>query len=113
MDKIMPLADTYGLKVIEDCAAGVWSKYKGHALGIDGDMAMWSFDAMKILVCGDGSILHFKEPEMREKADKWLYFGLIRKSGYGKTAAQKWWEFDISSYGAQGNHEQCNCCYGY
>ncbi len=99
MDKIMPLADTYGLKVIEDCAAGVWSKYKGHALGIDGDMAMWSFDAMKILVCGDGSILHFKEPEMREKADKWLYFGLEAKSGYENSAAQKWWEFDISSYG--------------
>ena len=52
-------------------------------------MAMWSFDAMKILVCGDGSILHFKEPEMREKADKWLYFGLIRKSGYEKQCSSE------------------------
>ncbi len=99
MNKIMPLAKKYEIKVIEDCAAGVWSKYKGHALGTDGDMAMWSFDAMKILVCGDGSILHFKDPEMSEKADKWLYFGLKAKSGYENSVAQKWWEFDISSYG--------------
>lgn len=99
MDKIMALAQSYGLKVIEDCAAGVWSQYKGHALGTDGDMSMWSFDAMKILVCGDGSIMYFKDPEIRERADKWLYFGLEAKSGYENSVAQKWWEFDISAYG--------------
>lgn len=99
MDKIIPLCESHGIKVIEDCAAGVWSQYKGHALGIDGDMAMWSFDAMKILVCGDGSILYFKDPAIREKADKWLYFGLEAKSGYENSVAQKWWEFDISTYG--------------
>ena len=99
MDSIMALAKAYNLKVIEDCAAGVCSKYKGHALGTDGDMAMWSFDAMKILVCGDGAILYFKDPALREKADKWLYFGLEAKSGYENSVAQKWWEFDISAFG--------------
>ena len=99
IDSIISLAKSYNLKVIEDCAAGVCSKYKNHALGIDGDMSMWSFDAMKILVCGDGAILHFKDPEIREKADKWLYFGLEAKSGYENSVAQKWWEFDISSFG--------------
>lgn len=99
MDEIVELARANGLKVIEDCAAGVWSKYKGHALGTDGDMAMWSFDAMKILVCGDGAMLYFKDEEIRERADKWLYFGLEAKSGYENSVAQKWWEFDISSYG--------------
>lgn len=99
MDSIMALAKTYNLKVIEDCAAGVCSRYKGHALGVDGDMAMWSFDAMKILVCGDGAMLHFRDPEIRERADKWLYFGLEAKSGYENSIAQKWWEFDISSFG--------------
>ena len=99
MNSIMPLANAYGLKVIEDCAAGVCSQYDYHALGTDGDMSMWSFDAMKILVCGDGAMLYFKDPEIREKADKWLYFGLEAKSGYENSVAQKWWEFDISSYG--------------
>ncbi len=99
MDSIMRLADTYHLRVIEDCAAGVCSSYKGKALGTFGDMGMWSFDAMKILVCGDGGALHFRDPELKEKAEKWLYFGLETKSGYENSVAQKWWEFDISSYG--------------
>lgn len=99
MDSIMELSREYNLKVIEDCAAGVCSSYKGQALGTFGDIGMWSFDAMKILVCGDGAILHFKNPEMREKADKYLYFGLEARSGYENSVAQKWWEFDISCYG--------------
>ena len=99
MDEIMSLAEAYNLKVIEDCAAGVCSSYKGKALGTIGDMGMWSFDAMKILVCGDGAMLYFRDPEIRERAEKWLYFGLETKSGYENSVAQKWWEFDISSFG--------------
>lgn len=99
MDSIMALADAYHLKVIEDCAAGVCSSYKGKAVGTFGDMGMWSFDAMKILVCGDGAMLHFRDEELRERAEKWLYFGLETKSGYENSVAQKWWEFDISSFG--------------
>ncbi len=99
MDDIMTLADERGLKVIEDCAAGVCSSYNGKALGTFGDMGMWSFDAMKILVCGDGAMLYFKDPEVRSRAEKWLYFGLETKSGYENSVAQKWWEFDISCFG--------------
>ncbi len=99
MDPIMDLAQTYNLKIIEDCAPGVCSTYKGRSIGTFGDMGMWSFDAMKILVCGDGAILHFRDKELREKAEKWLYFGLETKSGYENSVAQKWWEFDISSFG--------------
>lgn len=99
MDEIMDLAKQYNLVVIEDCAAGVCSSYKGRALGTIGDMGMWSFDAMKILVCGDGAMLYFKDEEVKKRAEKWLYFGLETKSGYENSVAQKWWEFDISSYG--------------
>lgn len=99
MDEIMELCIKHNIKVIEDCAAGVCSSYKGKALGTFGDMGMWSFDAMKILVCGDGAMLHFNTPELRKKADRWLYFGLETKSGYENSVAQKWWEFDISCFG--------------
>ncbi len=54
MDEIMALCRKHHIKVIEDANAGVCSFYKGKAVGTIGDMGMWSFDAMKILVCGDG-----------------------------------------------------------
>ncbi|EKU91837.1 DegT/DnrJ/EryC1/StrS family aminotransferase [Bacteroides oleiciplenus] len=99
MDEIMALAKEHNIKVIEDAAAGVCSTYKGKAVGTIGDIGMWSFDAMKILVCGDGAMLHFNSQELRRKADRWLYFGLETKSGYENSVAQKWWEFDISCFG--------------
>lgn len=99
MDEILKLADAYKLPVIEDSACSVFSTYKGKACGTIGDMGMWSFDAMKILVCGDGSMLYFKDPEMKIKAEKWLYFGLESKSGYSNSVDKKWWEYDVSSFG--------------
>lgn len=99
MDPIMELAKKHHLIVIEDSAPSIWSKYKGRHLGTIGDMGMWSFDAMKILVCGAGAILHFKDPVVRAKAEKLMYFGLEAKSGYENSVAQKWWEFDISCFG--------------
>ena len=62
-------------------------------------MGMWSFDAMKFLVCADGSALYFKDPAVREKAAKWLYFGLESKSGYSNSVDKKWWEYDLSCFG--------------
>jgi len=99
MDEIMELARRHNLIVIEDSACSVSSTYKGQACGTIGDMGMWSFDAMKILVCGDGSILYFKDPERKKAAEKWLYFGLESKSGFSNSVDKKWWEYDVSSFG--------------
>ena len=99
MDEIMELAKAHHLKVIEDSACAVSSTYKGQACGTMGDMAMWSFDAMKILVCADGAMLCFNDPELRERASKLLYFGLESKSGYSNTVDKKWWEFELSCFG--------------
>ena len=99
MDEILDLAETYNLKVIEDSACSVYSRYKDKACGTMGDMGMWSFDAMKILVCADGSMLYFKDPKLKIKAEKWLYFGLESKSGYSNSIDKKWWEYDVSSFG--------------
>lgn len=99
MDEILALGKAYNIPVIEDSACSVFSTYKGKACGTLGDMGMWSFDAMKILVCGDGSMLYFKDPELKIKAEKWLYFGLESKSGYSNSVDKKWWEYDVSSFG--------------
>lgn len=99
MDEIVALAKKYHLTLIEDSACSVASTYKGKACGTIGDMGMWSFDAMKILVCGDGSMLYFKDPELKVNAEKWLYFGLESKSGYSNSVDKKWWEYDVSSFG--------------
>lgn len=99
MDEIMKLADSYHLYVIEDSACSVASRYKGRACGTIGDIGIWSFDAMKILVCGDGGAIYVKDDKKAEFAEKLMYFGLESKSGYSNTVDSKWWEFEISQFG--------------
>lgn len=99
MDEIMDLAKSHNLVVIEDSACSVSSTYKGRACGTIGDMGMWSFDAMKILVCGDGSMLYLASEEIADKAEKLMYFGLESKSGFASSVDVKWWEFDLSCFG--------------
>lgn len=52
MDTIMTIARKYGLKVVEDAAQGVTSKYKGRYLGTIGDFGCYSFHETKNLSMG-------------------------------------------------------------
>ena len=99
MDEIMDLARKHNLYVIEDSACSVSSSYNGRACGTIGDMGMWSFDSMKILVCGDGAALHFNSEDLAQKAEKLMYFGLESKSGFSNSIDAKWWEFNLSCLG--------------
>lgn len=99
LDDVVALAESRGIAVIEDSACSVASTYRGRACGTIGDIGIWSFDAMKILVTGDGGMMYFRDPELARRAEEALYLGLKTASGLASRAEQRWWEFDISSFG--------------
>jgi aminotransferase len=99
LDEIAALARSRGIALIEDSACSVSSTYKGRACGTVGDIGIWSFDAMKILVTGDGGMMYFRDPELARRAEEALYLGLKTESGLASRAELRWWEFDISSFG--------------
>ncbi len=103
MDSIMEFCNRKGIFVIEDAACAVQSFYKGKACGTFGDMAMWSFDAMKTLTAGDGGMIYIKDLQKRKRAQELLYLGLPaqQKSGLdsSESKASNWWEFNINEYG--------------
>ena len=58
MDPIMALAETHGLKVIEDCAQAHGARYKGRSVGSIGHVGAWSFCQDKIMTtCGEGGMV--------------------------------------------------------
>jgi dTDP-4-amino-4,6-dideoxygalactose transaminase len=76
MDRIMELADKYGLRVVEDAAQGVNAKYKGKYLGTIGDIGCYSFHETKNYVCGEGgAILINRDDALVERAE------IIREKG--------------------------------
>ncbi len=89
-----------GLTLVEDAACSVGSAVGGRAAGTFGDLAMWSFDAMKVLVTGDGGMIYVKDPEQARRVRRLAYHGLVRTSGFAHAgAASRWWEIDISEPG--------------
>ena len=68
MDKIIQIADKYNLKIIEDCSHAHGSKYKGKPCGTFGDVAVFSFQAAKMIYAGEGGILVTNSKSIYERA---------------------------------------------
>lgn len=52
MDPIMELAESRGIKVIEDCAQAHGARYRGRSVGSIGHVGAWSFCQDKIMTTG-------------------------------------------------------------
>jgi len=75
MDTIVSLARRHGLKVVEDAAQGVRSRYKGRALGTMGELGTLSFHETKNVISGEGGALLVNDPELSQRAE------IIREKG--------------------------------
>ena len=68
MDPIMEVADTHGLKVLEDCAQAQGARYKGRRTGSLGHAAGHSFYPTKNLgAFGDAGAVTTNDPNLAEK----------------------------------------------
>jgi len=67
MDEIMAIAKTYNLKVIEDAAPALGSKFNGKFVGTFGDFGCFSFQGAKIAVSGEGGVIVTNNSLMFEK----------------------------------------------
>jgi perosamine synthetase len=67
MDRILPIARKYNLRVIEDCCHALGSRYNGQEVGTFGDAAFYSFGWHKPLVLGVGGAAVVNDPTLRLK----------------------------------------------
>ena len=66
-DRIMEIANRYGIPVVEDAAEGFGSKYKGQVLGTFGKYGVLSFNGNKMITTsGGGALVTANEDEWRE-----------------------------------------------
>ena len=97
LEAIVKECQSRSIVVIEDNANSPFSFLNGKSTGTFGDFGIWSFDAMKILVTGDGGLIFANNSDHIEKLRKTTYLGLETESGLSSTVDSKWWQFDVSS----------------
>ena len=67
IDRIMEIANKYGIPVVEDAAEGFGSKFKGQVLGTFGKYGVLSFNGNKMITTsGGGALITENEDEWRE-----------------------------------------------
>ncbi|MEQ9310819.1 MAG: DegT/DnrJ/EryC1/StrS family aminotransferase [Balneolaceae bacterium] len=70
MEPILKLAEEFDLKIIEDAAQSIGTKYKGSLVGNLGDFGCFSFFPSKNLgAYGDAGLITVKNPEQAKKID--------------------------------------------
>lgn len=74
LDELRALADRHGLVLIEDCAQGWGSKYRGKPIGTIGHIACWSLQNSKHITTGDGGVVATNDerfgPHLQKFGDK-------------------------------------------
>ena len=63
MDRISTIAQTYDLKIIEDCAHAIETEYKGRKAGTIGDFGCFSFYVTKNIITGEGGMVLARREE--------------------------------------------------
>lgn len=67
MQRIMGLARSRGLKVLEDVAQAAGGSFRGRRLGSIGDAGAFSFQFNKIITCGEGGIAVTDDPGIHQR----------------------------------------------
>ncbi len=80
MDQIMLIAKKFDLKVVEDCAHAIETKYKEKFAGTFGDIGCLSFYVTKNVVTGEGGALITNNVKYANKIKVWALHGLTKNA---------------------------------
>lgn len=111
MDEIYALAQKYNLKVIEDAAHALPSRYKGALIGnLPSDITCFSFYATKTLSTGEGGMATTNNSEYAKKITINRLHGISRDVWDRYSGGN--WEYDIVDNGNKYNSTDINASLG-
>lgn len=99
--EIAALCRARGVTLIEDAAISIASSVNGTKCGTFGDIAMWSFDARKLISTGDGGMLYVRDDKLAGRAHRLAYHGLEDRSAFATATKMphRWWDLSIQEVG--------------
>lgn len=90
---IAELARVRNLVLIEDSACALGGSCNGNSYGTFGDIGVWSFDSMKLLVTGDGGMIRIRDETLRQRVFHQVTLGGVRPGLEGAVSSrERWWE---------------------
>jgi perosamine synthetase len=78
MDKLLEIAKNHNIKVIEDAAEAIGATYNNKKAGTFGDIGVFSFNATKLMMAGQGGMLVTRNIELFNKAKQLAHHGMLK-----------------------------------
>lgn len=75
-DRILPIAEKHNIVVIEDAAEGIGSRYNGKPAGSCGHIGVYSFNATKLIMGGQGGMLVTDNKDWYDEAKRLSHHGI-------------------------------------
>ena len=111
MEGVARLARKYDLKVVEDAAHAIGTRFDNKKIGNFSDVTCFSFYATKNLAMGEGGAAVSKDQNIIERIRKLSYFG-INKEAFRRYEKKGHWFYDIEELGYKSNLDSIHAAIG-
>ena len=100
MDALYDLAGRHGLRVIEDAAQAIDSRWHGRRIGSFGDLVSFSFQANKNITCAEGGCLVVNSEDEAERVERLRLQGVVRRGADGMDVEYPGGKFNLTDINA-------------
>ncbi|MCX5811482.1 MAG: DegT/DnrJ/EryC1/StrS aminotransferase family protein [Proteobacteria bacterium] len=111
MDRLLEIAGSKKIVVIEDAAHAFGSSYKGRKIGSIGDATCFSFDPIKNITCGEGGAIAVSDDVIAEKIRKKRVLGISKDSWQRQEKTQSWF-YEVVTQGYRYHMSNINAAIG-
>ncbi|MDD4975346.1 MAG: DegT/DnrJ/EryC1/StrS family aminotransferase, partial [Bacteriovorax sp.] len=104
MKPILEIAKKYNLKVIEDAAHALPTRYQDKLIGtLESDITVFSFYATKTITTGEGGMIVTKNPELALRCRTMRLHGINRDAFDRYTSSKPAWYYEVVAPGFKYN----------
>lgn len=104
MDRLIQLASSRGIRVIEDAAHALPTTFKGKLVGtFKSDVTVFSFYANKTITTGEGGMLVTRHHDIADRAKKMRLHGISRDAFDRFVANKPSWHYEVVAPGFKYN----------
>lgn len=112
MDKILKISKKYSIKIIEDCAHAIETRYRNKQAGTFGDTGCFSFYSTKNITTSEGGMIITKKKAIAERVKNLRLHGLSRDAWKRYSMRGKYKSYDIFETGFKYNLTNINAALG-
>ena len=111
VDSILKFAKDQGMKVMEDAAHALPTRYNGRLIGTIGDVTCFSFYANKTMTTGEGGMLCTDDDDIAARVKVMRLHG-INRDVWDRFSTGASWEYDVVAPGFKYNMPDINAAPG-